>query len=64
MILKIAHCNMECEFGHFKEEKVKMYHKNIKLFAITQRGNNKFLEDLWKDIKTNLNLIRGGQQQC
>ena len=55
---------MECEFGHFKEEKVKMYHKNIKLFAITQRGNNKFLEDLWKDIKTNLNLIRGGQQQC
>lgn len=64
MILKIAHCNMECEFGHFKEEKVKMYHKNIKLFAITQKGNNKFLEDLWKDIKTNLNLIRGGQQQC
>ena len=64
MILKIAHCNMECEFGHFKEEKVKMYHKNIKLFAITQRGNTKFLEDLWKDIKTNLNLIRGGQQQC
>ena len=64
MILKIARCNMECEFGHFKEEKVKMYHKNIKLFAITQRGNTKFLEDLWKDIKTNLNLIRGGQQQC
>ena len=64
MILKIAQCNMDCEFGHFKEEKVKMYHKNIKLFAITQRGNTKFLEDLWKDIKTNLNLIRGGQQQC
>lgn len=63
MILKIAHCNMECQFGHFKEEKVKMYHKSIKLFAITQRGNNKFLEDLWKDIKTNLTLIRGGQQQ-
>lgn len=62
MILKIAHCNMECQFGHFKEEKVKMYQKSIKLFAITQRGNNKFLEDLWKDIKTNLTLIRGGQQ--
>ena len=35
MILKIAHCNMECQFGHFKEEKVKMHHKSIKLFAIT-----------------------------
>ena len=40
-----------------------MYHKNIKLYAVTQRGNNKFLEDLWKDIKNNLILIRGGQFQ-
>lgn len=63
MILKIAHCNMECQFVHFKEDKVKMYHKNIKLYAVTQRGNNKFLEDLWKDIKNNLILIRGGQFQ-
>lgn len=58
MISKIAHCNMESQFEVFKKEKVKDYYKSVKLFAATQRGNNKFLEDLWKDIKNTLETIK------
>lgn len=58
MISKIAHCNMESQFQVFKKEKVKDYYKSVKLYAAAQRGNNKFLEDIWKDIKSLLEMIK------
>ena len=54
-LIKIATFNMEGYIETFKAEKVDAYYRNLKLFIIYQKENNKVMKELWDDVKTILN---------
>ena len=62
-LIKIATFNMEGYIETFKAEKVDAYYRNLKLFIIYQKENNKVMKELWNDVKTILNSNKNSNVQ-
>ena len=62
-LIKIATFNMEGYIETFKAEKVDAYYRNLKLFIIYQKENNKVMKELWNDVKTILNTNKNSNVQ-
>lgn len=58
LINKMAHFNMEIFFENFQKEKAKSYYKALKTYAILHLDNNKYNDELWKEIKQSLNKVK------
>lgn len=62
LMIKYASCNMESYIEKFKKEKINEYYRHLKSFSNTQKENNRILEDLWLNVKKNLNELRENKQ--
>lgn len=58
LINKMAHYNMEVFFENFQKEKANSYYKALKNYALLQRDNNQYNDELWKEIKSSLNRVK------
>ena len=58
LINKMAHFNMEVFFENFQKEKTKSYYKALKTYSLLHLENNKYNDDLWKEIKGSLNKVK------
>jgi hypothetical protein len=54
-LIKIVTFNMEGFIETYKAEKVDDYYRNLKLFIIYQKENNRVMQELWSEVKTILN---------
>ena len=57
-INKIAHFNMEVFFENFQKEKAKSYYKALKTYSLLHLDNNKYNDELWKEMKSCLNKVK------
>ena len=58
MIIKYASFNMEESLDKFKKDKINEYYKHLKSFSVVQKDNDNFLQELWNEVKSNLNELQ------
>lgn len=57
-ITKYSHYNMENYEEVYKKEKIKEYYKYLRMFAVIKRNNNKIIDDLWENVKKDMNPLK------
>ena len=58
LVNKMAHFNMENFFTNFQNEKAKSYYKALKIYALMQRDNIAYNDQLWGEIKKSLSKLQ------
>lgn len=56
-ILRMVCDNMESQIEAFKAEHTKNYYRNLKIFAILQRENNRVVREMWVEAKKALSAL-------
>ena len=56
-IIRISTFSLENKMNIFKEEKISNYFKNLKIFVLLQRKNDKNISGLWSKVKESLSKV-------
>ena len=48
---------MEESLDKFKKDKINEYYKHLKSFSLVQKDNDNTLQELWNEVKSNLNVL-------
>ncbi|MCQ2820321.1 MAG: hypothetical protein MJ252_23895 [archaeon] len=58
LINKMAHYRMQEFFTEFQKEKTETYYKALKTYALLQRDNSLYTDELWGEVKNYLSTIK------